>query len=79
MISGLRNSRDYQRCLSVLQDNAIVSRVDVVSAKTPDVTFRLQLTALPQYLEDDLKNSGVLEFNEEDSRFYMKGTLPDDR
>ena len=79
MISGLRNPKDYQRCLSVLQGNAIVSRVDVVAAKASDVTFRLQLTALPQYLEDDLKNSGVFEFDEDDSRFYMKGTLPDDR
>ena len=79
MISGLRNPKDYQRCLSVLQGNAIVSQVDIVSAKTSDVTFRLQLTALPQYLESDLKNSGVLEFSEEESRFYMKGTMPDER
>ena len=78
-VSGLRNSRDYQRCLSVLQDNAIVNRVDVVSAKSSEVTFKLQLTALPQYLEGDLKNSGVLEFNEDESRFYMKGTMPDER
>ena len=79
IISGLRNSRDYQRCLSVLQDNTTVNRVDVVSAKASDVTFKLQLTALPQYLESDLKNSGVLEFNENEGRFYMKGTMPDER
>ena len=60
-ITGLLGSQDYQRCLNYLQDISTVKHVTVIAARPTAVTFRLQLNALPRYLEETLSNGDVLE------------------
>jgi hypothetical protein len=60
-ITGLLGSHDYQRCLNYLQDISTVEHVTVIAARPTAVTFRLQLNALPLYLEETLSNGDMLE------------------
>jgi hypothetical protein len=61
-VSGLAGAGDYQRCLGYLQGLSVVDRVDVVSARPGEVSFRLGLNALPRYLEEALQSGNVLEW-----------------
>ena len=64
-VTGLRSAREYQGCLAYLQGIGIVDAVTVVSAKPATMTFRLRLSALPQYLEDQLARDAVLSEGED--------------
>lgn len=79
VVGGLVRPRDYEICLSYLQGLSTVKGVSVVSAKPSDVTFRLQLTALPRYLEDALANGGVLLPSETGSGFQFHRGDPGER
>ena len=63
-VNGIRNSDDYTRCLAYLQQLGVVSEVSVVSAQPGNVTFSLELNALPRYLEDALLSGRFLGFDE---------------
>jgi len=63
-VAGIRNSGDYARCLAYLQQLGVVSEVSVVSAQPGNVTFRLELNALPRYLEEALLSGRFLGFDE---------------
>jgi hypothetical protein len=71
-VSGLVRPRDYEICLSYLQGLSTVRNVSVVSAGPADVIFRLQLTALPRYLEDALVNGAVLSPSETGGGFEFR-------
>ena len=64
-ITGLRSAREYQGCLAYLKDIGIVDAVTVVSARPATMTFRLRLSALPQYLEAQLARDAVLSEGED--------------
>ena len=70
-ITGLRNAEDYRRCLSYLQGLGLVTKVSVVSAQPGRATFRLQLSALPSYLEQTLLGGKFLESDEAEHVYYL--------
>lgn len=78
-VQGVRNARDYQRCLAHLQGITIVERVAVLDASAGRVRFRLDLSAAPQYLDRDLADGGVLELDEDEKTYIMIGSEPLER
>ena len=72
-VTGLNSAADYQGCLAYLGEIGIVEGVSVLSAKPAAVTFRLDLNAMPQYLEDAFVGDGMLEPGEADNEFVYKG------
>jgi len=77
-VRGLVGAEHYRRCLAYLQGISLVERVEVVHAQAGAVTFRLGLSAMPDYLEDILESSEVLQRAEEGDGWLLSGTLPDD-
>lgn len=75
-VQGLGSAEDYRRCLAYLQEINVIDRVSVVSARQGEVTFRLELNALPRYLAERLLDSRVLGYDEEADGYYL---LPPDR
>jgi hypothetical protein len=69
---------DYRRCLSYLQGISVVDQVSVVSARPGTVTFRLGLTALPDYLEQSLASGGILARVEPDGGYELIPEVPND-
>ncbi len=59
-VANLRGSADYTRCLNYLQDNGLVTAVDVLGAEPGLVHFRLQLNASPEYLAEAFSRGTVL-------------------
>jgi hypothetical protein len=74
-VAGLRGAADYQACLGWLQRLSIVDRVAVRAAGPAQVTFELALTASPRYLEDAIAGSGVLEYDAEQDRYRIRGSV----
>jgi hypothetical protein len=70
-IKGLRNAGDYVHCLSYLQGLGVVTDVAVISAQPGRVTFRLQLSALPRYLEESLRGGQYLDFDENERLYFL--------
>jgi hypothetical protein len=70
-VAGIGNAGDYARCLGYLQQLSMVNRVSVVSAQPGSVTFRLELGALPQYLEETLLGGQFLGFDEDEHNYYL--------
>jgi hypothetical protein len=70
-IKGLRNADDYAHCLSYLQGQGVVTNVNVVSAQSGRATFRLQLSALPRYLEQELLDGQFLDFDESERVYFL--------
>lgn len=50
VVTGLRNADDYLRCLAYLEGLGLVDGVDVLAATAGEVTFSLDLNAMPDYL-----------------------------
>ena len=72
-VTGLGSAEDYQQCLAYLQSIDIVEDVAVVSARPSTVTFKLELSALPRYLEEVFEDGSVLEAGELDSTYTYQG------
>jgi hypothetical protein len=70
-VAGIGNAGDYARCLGYLQQLSMVNRVSVVSAQPGSVAFRLELGALPQYLEETLLGGQFLGFDEDEHNYYL--------
>ena len=70
-MTGLGGAGDYERCLTYLQQLSVVNQVAVVSAQPGNVTFRLELNALPQYLEETLLGGQFLEFDEDELNYLL--------
>jgi len=70
-VAGLGGAGDYQRCLGYLQQISVVNQVSVISAQPGNVTFRLELNALPQYLEETLLSGRFLEFDEDELSYFL--------
>ena len=70
-VTGLGNAADYRRCLGYFQELSVVNQVSIVSAQPGNVTFRLELNALPHYLEDALMGGGVLQFDEYELNYSL--------
>jgi hypothetical protein len=68
-VAGVNNAGEYERCLSYLQKLSIVNQVSVVSAGKGRITFDLELSAIPAYLEEVLKDGGVLELDEDEESY----------
>jgi hypothetical protein len=77
-VTGLRGAGDYRRVLNYLQNISVVQEVAVVAARPGTVTFRLALSALPQYLEESLATEGVFERIDPESDWSLVPVLPDD-
>jgi hypothetical protein len=71
-VAGLADADDYGRCLGYLQQLSVVKHVFVVSAQRGSATFRLQLNALPQYLEDVLQGGQFLGFDEDEHNYFLQ-------
>jgi len=70
-VKGLRNAGDYAHCLSYLQGLSVVTDVAVLSAQPGRATFRLQLSALPRYLEESLLGGQFLDFDETEHLYFL--------
>jgi hypothetical protein len=70
-VAGLGGADDYERCLGYLQQLSVVNQVSVVSAHQESVTFRFELNALPQYLEETLLGGRFLEFDEDELNYFL--------
>jgi len=70
-VTGLRNADDYRRCLSYLQGLGVVTGVTIISAQPGRATFRLQLSALPRYLEEALLGGQFLGFDETERLYFL--------
>ena len=77
-VTGLRGAGDYLRCLNYLQNISVVQEVAVVAARPGAVTFRLALSALPQYLEESLATEGVFEQIDAESGWSLVPVVADD-
>lgn len=73
VVGGIGSGEDYGACLAYLQGLGVVSRIDVVSARPDEVTFDLELSALPQYLLDALAVGGLLEPGESENHYVFRG------
>ena len=78
VVTGLNGPADYQRCLGYLQGISIVDEVAVVAARPGSVTFRLALTALPDYLERSLAGDAVLTQPDPGGPWELVRVVPDD-
>ena len=78
VVRGLNGPDDYRRCLNYLQRISVVEEVAVVSARPGGVTFRLGLSALPDYLEKSLDSDGVLERSESGDAYELVRAVSDD-
>lgn len=70
-VAGLGSAADYSRCLGYLQQLSVVDGVSVESARAGSVIFMLELNALPEYLEDALRDGRVLAADEEGRGYYL--------
>ncbi|MBT8049275.1 MAG: DUF2066 domain-containing protein [Xanthomonadales bacterium] len=70
-VTGILNSSDYIRCLGYLQNLEVVSRVSVNRAQPGKVAFRLELNALPQYLNEALLKGQVLGYDEAQDSYFL--------
>lgn len=70
-VSGMKNADEYIRCLDYLQQLSVVSQVAVVSAKPGNVSFRIELNALPQYFEDAILGGQFLELAEDRGSYVL--------
>ena len=70
-IGGLGNAHDYQRCLAYLQSLSVVNHVSVISAGQGNVVFKLELSAVPQYLEEALGTGRIIELNEDNGKYFL--------
>jgi hypothetical protein len=70
-VAGIGNAEDYRRCLGYLQELSVVNHVTVVTAAPGNVTFMLELSALPQYLEETLQGGQFLGFDDDQSSFFL--------
>lgn len=70
-VTGLRGRDDYLRCLNYLQALGVVDEVDPLAAEPGSVLFRLQLSALPGYLEEAIASGRTLEFVESDQAYVL--------
>ncbi len=77
-VVGLSGANDYWRCLTYLQDISVVSHVSVLAAQPGSATFRLELNALPRYLEEAVLEGGVLAFLESEDRYVLLGVARND-
>ncbi len=59
-VRELRDAIDYAHCLEYLQDQSIVTRVEILGADPGRVHFRLQLNASSEYLISALDRGSVL-------------------
>jgi len=71
-LSGMSNADQYERCLALLQNISLVNQVSVVSAGAGRVTFSLELNAFPQYLEEALESSGILQTDENEESYACR-------
>jgi hypothetical protein len=71
-VEGLRDADDYGRCLGYLQQLSVVNHVSVVSAKRGSVSFKVQLNALPKYLEEALLDGQFLGFDENEHSYFIQ-------
>jgi len=76
-VTGLRNAVDYRRCLGYLQQLSLVEHVSLVSAQAGTVTFRLELNALPHYLQDALADGQFLELDEDKGNYLLLSDAAD--
>lgn len=70
-VLGLNDSEDYRRCLAYLQGLSVVDHVAVVAARAGEVTLRLELSALPRYLEEKLRDGHIIGFDEDERRYRL--------
>ena len=73
VVGGIRSAADYSACLAYLQGLGVVSGITVVSARPAEVTFDLELSALPQYLLEALDADGLMEPGESENHFLFRG------
>jgi hypothetical protein len=71
-VNGVNGSEAYSRCLAYLQGLSVVDAVSVRSARAGQVRYRLQLNALPQYLEDTLNSGRVLDREGPDGDYVLR-------
>lgn len=66
-VSGVNNAGEYEQCLGYLQNLSIVNQVSVIAAGNGRITFNLELSALPTYLQEVLADGGMLEPDENEN------------
>ena len=71
-VTGIRSSDDYARCMTYLQNLSVVEGVSVIFARSGQVRFKLELNALPQYLEEAIATGGAFDFVPSESVYQFR-------
>lgn len=75
VVTGLRSADDYVRCLTYLEGLSLVDGVDVLAATAGEVTFSLDLNAMPDYLLAEINRDRRL-FGDSRGRRFSWGAPP---
>jgi hypothetical protein len=70
-VQGLRNSKDYARCMAYLQGLSLVDKVNVLSAGEQGLRFQLELNAEPAYLQRIIGQDRVLEAGAREGEYRL--------
>ena len=71
-VGGIAGAHDYSRCLAYLQKLSMVEQVRVASAGDGLVRFKLELNAVPLYLEEALSSGSMLEFIDSEDTYLLR-------
>jgi hypothetical protein len=71
-VTGIAAANDYARCLAYLQNLSVVEQVRVARASAGRVRFKLELNALPQYLDQALSSGSMLEFIDSEDAYLLR-------
>jgi hypothetical protein len=71
-VTGIAAANDYARCLAYLQNLSVVEQVRVARASAGRVRFKLELNALPQYLDEALSSGSMLEFIDSEDAYLLR-------
>jgi hypothetical protein len=72
MVNGIGGADDYRRCLDYLHNLSVVDGVSVISASRGKVRFKLELNAVPLYLDETLASGKVLEFHAAENSWSLR-------
>jgi hypothetical protein len=70
-VAGLYSANDYSRCLAYLEGLSVVDRVSVLGAGPGKIHFKLDLNALPEYLDHALLEGSTLESADFDGNYTL--------
>jgi len=74
-VLGLRGTADYARALAYLESLSVVDAVTVSEAGPGSVRFRLDLNAMPEYLQSELQRDRFFQAGPVANEYWLTGAL----